>query len=102
MSSATLPQASAGAALLGRAVLVPLDDSWPPVLQKDLSPRVFPSTSKRRGRRFRFRPGVPSNDCVAELPQYPGKGWTFRVVPPPPGGAAAAGVRTTAPPANPV
>src|SRR5262249_56112423 len=39
MSSATLPQASAGAALLGRAVLVPLDDASRPVLRH----RTFPA-----------------------------------------------------------
>src|SRR5262249_24188032 len=100
MSSGTLPQASAGAALLGRAVLVPLDDASRPVLRH----RTFPARFHRKCASGGF---VSSPVCLPTnvLQKYHSgraKGGTVRVVAPLLAVAAAAAVLTTAPPANPV
>src|SRR5215471_8921221 len=102
MSSATLPQASAGAALLGRAVLVPLDDASRPVLRH----RTFPARfclyieNARAAVSFPAR-CVLQRMCCRNITAAGLKVGTVRVVAPLLAVAAAAAVLTTAPPANP-
>src|SRR6266540_5755772 len=66
MSSVTLPQASAGAALFSRAVLTVLDDASRPVLRQEPSPRGLASCVKNatvgdlfRANRNFFRGSAP-------------------------------------------
>src|SRR5262249_54257220 len=47
MSSVTFPQASAGAALFGRAILGPLDDAWRLVPPKGTFPGGFASLCRQ-------------------------------------------------------